>query len=81
MPYFSAGESVREPYWYLIIPAGTFLVMAISTLSSIYFGWRIDRRQNRESELKIKELELKIEQLIGAQGKNTETISNTRGET
>ncbi len=44
-----------------LIPILTLFVSAMGTFSAVYFGWRIDRRQSKEFELKIKELELKLE--------------------
>ncbi len=44
----------------IIIPVATLLLTAISTFFAIFFGWRVDRRQKKELELKILELERKI---------------------
>ena len=46
--------------WAELLPFATILFTAISTFSAVFFGWRVDRRQTRELELKVKELELKI---------------------
>ncbi len=36
------------------------LVAAIGTFSGVFFGWRSDRRQARELQLKLAELERKL---------------------
>jgi hypothetical protein len=48
--------------WRELSQALTLVLTAIGTFSAVFFGWRLDRRQARELELKIKELELKIGQ-------------------
>jgi hypothetical protein len=45
------------------IPLITLLITFIGTFSTIFLGWRLDRRQAKELELKTKELELKIKEL------------------
>src|SRR5262249_35199158 len=45
-----------------LIPLGTFLLSFISTVTTITFGWRKDRRDGRELELKVQELERKLRQ-------------------
>jgi len=46
-----------------LVPLLTVFITSISTLSAIFLGWRLDRRQARELELKTKDLELKIKEL------------------
>ena len=45
--------------WGQLIPFITLVLTAIGTFSAVFFGWRIDRRQTKELELKIQELESK----------------------
>ena len=49
--------------WNSLVPFATFVVTSASTLSTILLGWRVDRRQAKELELKTKDLELKIQEL------------------
>ncbi|MDW3195480.1 MAG: hypothetical protein R8G66_24095 [Cytophagales bacterium] len=44
-----------------LLPTLTLFISAIGTFSTVFFGWRIDRRQSKELELKIKELEAKYD--------------------
>jgi hypothetical protein len=43
------------------IPAFTAVVSAIGTISAVALAWRSDRRDAREKELRIKQLELELE--------------------
>ena len=49
--------------WEVVIPLATLLLTTTSTLSAILLGWRVDRRQAKELDLKSKDLELKIKEL------------------
>jgi hypothetical protein len=45
------------------ISALTLIVTSVSTASNIVLGWRNDRRLDRESQLKIQQLELQLEEM------------------
>ena len=47
----------------LIIAALTALISAIGTISAVILGWKNDRRTERETELRIKKLELELENM------------------
>jgi hypothetical protein len=40
----------------------TFVVSAIGTASTVLLGWRAERRQSEEFKLKIKQLELQLQE-------------------
>lgn len=44
-----------------VIATLTLILSTLGTVASIIFGWRADRRQVKELELKVKELEKKME--------------------
>jgi hypothetical protein len=46
-----------------VIPLVTLFLTSLTTFSAILLGWRLDRRQAKELELKTKDLELKIKEL------------------
>ena len=55
-------ESAENVRWTILIPVATLLLTAIGTFAAVFFGWRIDRRQSKELELKIKELAHRLNQ-------------------
>ena len=73
---FRYSDSMR-----FLRPKGTcgFLLLvltALSSFSAVFLGWRLDRRQAKELNLKTKDLELKITELemklASAQVSNTQ---------
>jgi hypothetical protein len=64
--YLSAGaveRGLESPSWLdRFIPLATLFLTAIGTFAAVFFGWRGDRRQARELELKVKELEIKLQE-------------------
>jgi hypothetical protein len=46
-----------------IIPVLPLFLTSFATFSTILLGWRLDRRQVKELNLKTKELELKVKEL------------------
>ena len=43
--------------WTALLSLGTLLITGVGTLSTVLLSWRVDRRQAREFELRIRELE------------------------
>ena len=70
-PEFAISVSWKE-----LIPVGILILTALSTFSAVFLGWRLDRRQAKELNLKTKDLELKIKELesklAAAQTSNTQ---------
>jgi type VI protein secretion system component VasK len=64
------------------ISLGTLIITSIATLSSTILAWKNERRNAKESELKIEESKLKIEQLErelkAAQTKSPKTLATKR---
>jgi hypothetical protein len=52
----------RLPLYAVFVSAGALLVSGIGTASSIILGWRNERRQQRESQLRIEQLEAQLTQ-------------------
>jgi hypothetical protein len=46
----------------LIVSSIAAFVSAIGTASTVLLGWRADRRQSEELKLKVRDLELKLEE-------------------
>jgi len=57
-------DTIQGKNWTDILPVLTLLLTAITTFAAVFFGWRIDRRQSKELELKIIELEHKLSQSV-----------------
>jgi len=47
----------------LSVACATFVLTALSSAFSTLFSWRSDRRQEREAELKMQQMELQIREL------------------
>ena len=56
------------------------LIAAIGTFTAVFFGWRSDRRQAKELELKMTELEKKLEQATGKREATEEKSDDGFGE-
>ncbi len=52
--------------WTVVVSGLTFAFTAFGAISSAVFGWRKDQRHQRESDLRIRELELEISRLQGS---------------
>jgi hypothetical protein len=48
--------------WILPIALLTFFVSAIGTALAVIFGWRVERRKNKELQLRVLQLESRIAQ-------------------
>lgn len=66
----AAAEGVAESAsqakpvdWTVVVSGLTFFFTAFGAVSSAILGWRKDRRHARESDLRIRELELEISRL------------------
>jgi uncharacterized membrane protein YbhN (UPF0104 family) len=46
-----------------ILAYGALFLSAVAALSGVFFGWRKDRREAKDLELKTKELEIKLREL------------------
>jgi hypothetical protein len=46
----------------LIVAIGTFVMTAISGISTIWLAWRSEGRQSREFELKVQQLQLQLDE-------------------
>lgn len=44
-----------------IVAYGALLISAVTAFSGVFFGWRKDRREARELELRVRELEQQLE--------------------
>lgn len=69
----AAAEGVAESAsqakpvdWTMIVSGLTFCFTAFGAISSAVLGWRKDQRHQRESDLRIRELELEISRLQGS---------------
>src|SRR5688572_25043516 len=57
----------RRLSWTGIVTAATLFLTALTAISGVYFGGRIDRGEAAEASLRVKELELRIKELERAQ--------------
>lgn len=58
------SASLAKPVdWTVVVSGLTFFFTAFGAVSSAILGWRKDRRHQRESDLRIRELELEISRL------------------
>ena len=67
-----AAESAPKSRWKALttnqlIALGTLIVASLTASSTGYFGWREDRREAVEAELRVRELELRIAELERSQ--------------
>ena len=53
-------ERTRAFPWSELAAIAAFVLTALTTFSGIFFGWRLDRRQAKELQLKVTELESKL---------------------
>src|SRR5262245_7116355 len=53
-----------------LVAAGTFLLTMVSTVSTVLLAWRGDKRQSREFELKIEQLQLQLEEAKKSKNSN-----------
>lgn len=49
--------------WTVVVSGLTFFFTAFGAISGVILGWRKDQRHQRESDLRIRELELEISRL------------------
>jgi hypothetical protein len=45
------------------IALAALIISSVTAFSGVYFGWQSDRRDAAESELRVRELQLKVNQL------------------
>src|ERR1700731_3285995 len=50
-------------YWGLLVSALSLITATVGMISTAVLGWRADRRQVTESELKMEQLNLELEKL------------------
>ncbi|MDQ0465691.1 hypothetical protein QO010_003480 [Caulobacter ginsengisoli] len=69
----AAAEGVAESAsqakpvdWTMVVSGLTFAFTAFGAISGAILGWRKDQRHQRESDLRIRELELEISRLQGS---------------
>lgn len=69
----AAAEGVAESAsqakpvdWTVVVSGLTFFFTAFGAISGAVLGWRKDQRHQRESDLRIRELELEISRLQGS---------------
>src|SRR5262249_43376208 len=59
----------------ILIPAGTLLVSTVGTISTIWLGWRKERRDSREYTLKIQQLENQLAELRAKSSSSTPPVA------
>jgi hypothetical protein len=62
LPFLSFGGAAGGINWALLISVVTCFVSTVSTFSSLWLSWRADRRQAREADLKIAQLEIQLKE-------------------
>jgi hypothetical protein len=55
---FSLDSETKQ----FFLAVGAFLLTTVSTLSTLWLAWRGDKRQSREFELKIEQLQLQLDE-------------------
>jgi hypothetical protein len=59
--YHSAPPPVLDASLAVIISGVTCLVSTVGAFSTMFLAWRLDRRQSRETELRIAQLQIEVE--------------------